>query len=453
MSLSLLGSLWKTGLPNPVYILRATHISPYRPLARDRILKSLLTSPRHGPLTAERLESLDSDPANDPWACIIGRPGEGHLPVTEFGMPHLSGPLWANDGEHDALGKWDVVCRVATIAKLKKNTSVLDRLIQWGEHSSEILSAVACAAVSSAFTADPVIHPSHVSKLVEDALEASTDGSSSNVPVSIPLPTGRVLDTIDLPGRHPADVSIIQPLHGSVIILVDQSTVGIGLAMDEYPQLAPTLLDIRGRVLSLFPVLRNATSVPAICLVGPMEADGCDTIDGHYICSCQAYLTWEEALPKPILLALAVAQGLKGSVAYAKWLEAKDSSVPCPQYPLLLHCRSPNKPVRCPELLDGKPHTYHERDSGLQASKIARVARTDKSQNGTYANPTGEFPMPSAGFVLEIRRRTVNNTRNVVDLHQKTAEIHQKTPDTQQQSSSSCHWMYPRQPVEDAYGR
>ncbi|KAJ7756454.1 hypothetical protein DFH07DRAFT_480327 [Mycena maculata] len=411
MSLSLLGSLWRTSLRNPVYILRATHISPYRPLARDRILKSLLTSPRNGPLAAEQLEPLDSDPAKDPWACIIGRPGEGRTPVTEFGMPHLPGPSWADDGEHDALGKWDVVCRVATLANLRKDPDTsAEKIIQWGEYSSEILSAVACAAVSSASTADPVIPPSQVSKLVENALEASTDESSLHPPVSIPvrillthservvvvhvpvypstmavhfpletsydryrrkfndsepgiprvaveheipfeqinqLPTGRVLDTIDLPRHHPVDLSIIQPLNGYVAILVDHSTLDIreghdALAMllpeeieKSYPQLASILLDIRERVLSVFPTLRNTTSMPAICLVGQMENSGYDTVDGNYLCSCQANLSarslsesgqWEETLANPILLALAVAQGLKGSVPYEKRIQTQVNS-------------------------------------------------------------------------------------------------------------------------------
>ncbi|KAJ6531792.1 hypothetical protein B0H19DRAFT_1272984 [Mycena capillaripes] len=99
-----------------------------------------------------------------------------------------------------------------------------------------------------------------------------------------------------------------------------------------YPQLPSILFSIREAVLSSFPRLQKTTSVPKICLVGSLEHCGAGTIDGRYLCTCQANLSvralndpgqWEDSLPELVLLALSVAQGVQGSVPYKIWIVAQ----------------------------------------------------------------------------------------------------------------------------------
>ncbi|KAF7330534.1 hypothetical protein MVEN_02493100 [Mycena venus] len=305
--------------------------------------------------------------------------------------------LWADAGQRGAVGKWDVIC---SIPQVKKRKNDYDRLIQWSGGSSEVLAAVAHSAVSSASTADPIIPPSHLSKLLQEA--TITPDKSSQSPVFIPvrilvthtervvivhvpvdpstmaviapletyysryatgvclpdapvavepevtfeqlnqLPTGRASDTISVPGHGSVDVSIVQSLNGRLTILVDQYSApparhGLAsLLPDEYnksyPELAPFMLDTRNAVLSAFPTISNMTSAPSICLVGSLDHDGSSTVDGRYLCCCMANLSvraltesggWDDTLPEPILLALAAAQGLEGSVPYRMWLRAQ----------------------------------------------------------------------------------------------------------------------------------
>lgn len=413
----------------------------------------LLASRRHGPLGAESLEAaVDSESTNNSIACILGRPGEGDPPVTDLGIYYLPGPLWADAGECDTLGKWDVICRVV---QLPNNNSGDNKLVEWTGDSSEVLSAVACAAVASASTPDHIIPPLRVSELVEQALKASPTDSSDS-PIHIPvrvllmhservavvhvpvdrssmlvyspletsydryrttfnesrvqwpaavepevavevlnqLPTERAVDTISL-AEHPAiDVSIIEPLNGYTAILVDQSTLNLpredstGLTMylpdeltERYPQLASILVDVREKVLSVFPALRSETSVPAVCLVGPLEHDGYDTMDGRYLCCCQADLSvrpltesgeYATALPEPILLALAVAQGLEGSVAYNKWIEAQAKG-----------CGG-GRANKVREILGGKQvRCYAAHPSGVLSAQT-KFSETDKGRRASF---------------------------------------------------------------------
>ncbi|KAJ7475851.1 hypothetical protein FB451DRAFT_1173830 [Mycena latifolia] len=452
MALSVPGSLWRAGSSMSVYIFRASNIAAYRPLARDRILLSILTSPKHGPLATESLERVKGEPSKDPWACIIGRPGEG---VTEFGMTYLPGPSWADAGEHDTLGKWDVVCRVA---QLRTNESApdSDRLIQWTGDSSEVLSAVAHAAVSSASAMDPIISPSHVSQLVREALDASkTDISESlDSPVYIPvrillahaerivvvhvpvdhstmavyfpletsydryrtkyndafiprvraavepeialelnqLPTGHVLDTISLPSQDSVGVSIVQPLEGSVTVLVDQNTIFLpreerdGLTTylpdfydQQYPQLASILIDVRDRVLSTFSAVSALTSAPAICLVGPMQHDGYDTIDDHYL----------SLLPSRF--------GLEGSVAYQMWIESQARGCGggrAQQVHEYLHGEVVRLWAAHPSGVLAAQATFSDTDMGRRAS-FARLTKTP------FELVRGEFFFPRTIAVVE----------------------------------------------------
>ncbi|KAJ6619754.1 hypothetical protein B0H10DRAFT_2365445 [Mycena sp. CBHHK59/15] len=397
MALSLPGSLWRVGSSMALYIFRTSRIAPYSPPARDRIILSILTSSKYGPLSSEMLEHwlARADEAKTcPWACIIGSPGEEHPSQSESGLHSLPGPSWAHDGKHD-------------IRTYGPSKSVLDGLLDWTGDSFDALAAVAHAAVSSATTADPIITCSHISELVQEAsvtspapnkfpdspvlipvrillahaervavvhvpvnrlsmsvhypLETSYDeytslrrDSLSDAPVAsieteIPtgqvsqLPTGHTSDTINLSGSA-VEVSVIQTLQGAVI-LVDPTTIILplneedGLTMllpdalnTHYPQLPSLLLLIQDQVVACFPTLQALSTVPTICLVGDMEHDGYTTVDGRYLCCCQADLSvraltesgqWDHSLSESVVVALAIAQGLKGTVAYNMWLRSQ----------------------------------------------------------------------------------------------------------------------------------
>jgi len=205
------------------------------------------------------------------------------------------------------------------------------------------------------------------------------------------LPTGRALDTIRLPGNESVDVSIVQPLDGCVTILVDQYSAPQtchGLASllpsdynKSYPQLASFLLETRDAVLAAFPAIRKTTAVPSICLVGSFDHDGSFTIDGRYLCSCQADLSvraltgsgeWDYTLPEPILLALSVAQGLEDSVAYKMWLRAQWK--PC----------GGGRAHRVNELLGGETvHLTAAHPSGVLEAQ-AKFANTEKGRLATH---------------------------------------------------------------------
>ncbi|KAJ7773274.1 hypothetical protein B0H16DRAFT_1714170 [Mycena metata] len=456
--MSISGSLWRTGSSLAVYAFRAAQFAPYRPLARDTILASILFAPKHGPLSVEGMVHATGNLPKDSWACIIGRPGEGLPRLTELGVPHLPGPAWVDDGQSDALGKWDVVCRIARMGPIR-NWDYRDELIRWHREPTEVLSVVAHSAVASSSTTDPIVHPSHVAQLVQAAIEASTDKSPDSrvhipirillthtervVVVHVPvhrstmavfspletaydryretfndvglskkltrmavepevslepltqLPTGRVLDTISLPGGMTFDVSVIQPLPGHVSIIVNQDSVPLpdptldGITMhlpdaytQSYPTLASILLDVRDTVLSTFPLLQDAASIPTICLVGPMEHGGCSTVDNRYLCSCQADLCarvlddsgqWDYSLPEPVLLALSVAQGLENSVAYTMWLRSQAPMSRC----------GGGRQDRVYELLGGETVSLFVAHPSGTCEAEARFSDTDKGRRAT----------------------------------------------------------------------
>ncbi|KAJ7035060.1 hypothetical protein C8F04DRAFT_1182749 [Mycena alexandri] len=366
--MSISGSLWRTGSSLAVYAFRTAQFAPYRPLARDMILASILFAPKHGPLSIEGMIHANGNRnlSKDSWACIIGRPGEGPPRLTKLGVPHLPGPPWADDGQNDVLGRWDVVCRIAQMRHIQ-DWDYRDELIRWNREPTEVLSVVAHSAVASASTTDPIVHPSHVAKLVQAAIEASTDKSSDSpvhIPVRILLTHTERVVVVHVP-VHRFTMAVFSPLETAYDRYIEtfndiglsKKTTASGVDQDSvplpdatlrglttllpddyiryYPKLASILLDVRDAVLSTFPSLQDAVSIPTICLVGPMEHGGSSTIDKRYMCCCQADLCvrilddsgqWNDSLPEPVLLALSVAQGLENSVAYRMWLQSQARS-------------------------------------------------------------------------------------------------------------------------------
>ncbi|HEY5304997.1 MAG TPA: PrpF domain-containing protein [Acidimicrobiales bacterium] len=153
------------------------------------------------------------------------------------------------------------------------------------------------------------------------------------------LPTGDVTDWIELSGRDPLEVSLIDAANAAVFVRARD----VGLRGNELPH----ELDAREEVLPLLEGIRRAasvrmgisadlasasttTSVPFVCVVS--ESDESTTLSGEVIGAAQADLLARvissgqphRALPLTIALCTAVAARLEGSVVHQSLGDAHD---------------------------------------------------------------------------------------------------------------------------------
>ncbi len=153
------------------------------------------------------------------------------------------------------------------------------------------------------------------------------------------LPTGHVTDWIELKGREPVEVSLVDAANAAVFVRARD----VGLRGDELPN----ELDTRNEVLALLEDLRRAasvkmgispdeatasltTSVPFVCLVS--ESHESTTLSGEIIGATHTDLLARvisngqphRALPLTIALCTAVAAGLDGSVVHQSRRDAGD---------------------------------------------------------------------------------------------------------------------------------
>lgn len=153
------------------------------------------------------------------------------------------------------------------------------------------------------------------------------------------LPTGHVTDWIELSGREPVEVSLVDAANAAVFVCARD----VGLRGNELPH----ELDAREDVLAVLEELRRAasvrmgisadlaaasltTSVPFVCVVS--ESDESTTLSGQVIDATQADLLARvisngqphRALPLTIALCTAVAARLEGSVVHRSLRETHD---------------------------------------------------------------------------------------------------------------------------------
>lgn len=143
------------------------------------------------------------------------------------------------------------------------------------------------------------------------------------------LPTGHVRDCLDVPGRDPVEVSLVDAANAVVFVRADD----VALRGNE----SPDELESRRDVLDLLETLRRAaavrmgiatdladaattTSIPFVCVVGPtrdsitLSGDQIAARDAHVVARAMSNGQPHRALPLTVALCVAVASRLDDSV-------------------------------------------------------------------------------------------------------------------------------------------
>lgn len=133
--LAIAGSFWRGGTSRGL-LLRASALGPFTPRARQRAILSALGSPDPD---GRQIDGLGGGVSSLSKVAIIGAPGEASEDQARLGK--LPGVEWADDGQRDGLGRWDIVYRFGQVA-------VCEPAIDWKASCGNMLSAVALAAVT-----------------------------------------------------------------------------------------------------------------------------------------------------------------------------------------------------------------------------------------------------------------------------------------------------------------
>lgn len=183
----------------------------YTPYVHEQCILSALRAPNFGYDIDSMLINPETRGTITSQVCLLGSPGEGVDKLSSSSRPALlHGPDWAEDGYRNSVGTWDVVARFgeigkkSTVPETKVNVLEYDgrkstrksSSLRWTQTPSDILAAVAHAALSSASSQTPLIPRSKIADLVAklDPIPSSRrkDSGSGNL-TYVPV---RVLDAL-----------------------------------------------------------------------------------------------------------------------------------------------------------------------------------------------------------------------------------------------------------------
>lgn len=100
-------------------LLRASVLSAYSSSVRSNIIRTALGSP--DPF-GRQIDGLGGGVSSLSKCAVVGLPGEGKEEAKRSGA--MEGVSWADDGEKEGVGKWDVVYRFCQVG-------VRDRTLDW----------------------------------------------------------------------------------------------------------------------------------------------------------------------------------------------------------------------------------------------------------------------------------------------------------------------------------
>ncbi|GAA5977652.1 hypothetical protein JCM11641_006890 [Rhodosporidiobolus odoratus] len=365
-------SFWRGGTSRGL-LFRAETLAAYPRAVRDRIILTALGSPDPA---GRQISGLDGGVSSLSKAAIVSVPGEGKDLQDACGK--LPGVSWADDGERDGVGKWDLVYRFAQVGVKKPE-------LDWTASCGNMFAAAALQAVSvplvpytTLFTRSrtlpqsddykPIMFPLSILSASNGVLmrarvpldpitlhpwePAPGEGvgiagvpgkEESGIEVEMPLEvtggiarsglvTGRPTDTVKLENGREITVSLLTS--GLPNIFVPLSSL---LALD--PSLPPNLLTLSSHQLtsiphlsSLLETIRTSTAAqhnlpcslatPKIVLVGEVPSEGYTTSSGDRVGRENADLLvravssgdWHATIPGTTLGALNVGMGTPGTV-------------------------------------------------------------------------------------------------------------------------------------------
>lgn len=111
-------SFWRGGTSRGL-ILRASVLAAYPPATRNAIIRSALGSPDPN---GRQIDGLGGGVSSLSKAMVLGLPGEGMEQQRVNGK--LEGVAWADEGEKEGVGRWDLVYRFCQVG-------VRDEVLDW----------------------------------------------------------------------------------------------------------------------------------------------------------------------------------------------------------------------------------------------------------------------------------------------------------------------------------
>lgn len=230
-------AFWRGGTSRGL-LFSATTLAHYSPEVRNNIIRTALGSPDPA---GRQISGLGGGVSSLSKACIVGVPGEG-----SDGVGGWPGVPWADDGEREGLGRWDLIYRFGQVG-------VRDTGIDWHVLCFSYLSMLKislCSPVLRTATCGNMLAALALSAISTPLLPYTTLFTRSRSlpppppgsPLMFPLSILSASNGIVLRARVPIDpltLQVWEPKEGEGCVIAGVPGEGVGVEVEMPIQVVP----------------------------------------------------------------------------------------------------------------------------------------------------------------------------------------------------------------------